>query len=245
MQNNICQFTYDATAIYLANATPNAISYNNIVKIGGDGSEPMVIWNQDGGGPYANYVTLRYAEANYGNGAWFHNAALSTAPASFVDAANMDFHLNSGSPLRGAGVRVADPDWGNVFGSAVDLGPFGIDLPSGALGSDGTGNPTPVIALVSSLNPSVAGQAVTFTATVSSNLATGAMQFLEGTTVVGAATVSGGIASLTTSALAAGSHSVIAVYGGDVNFNDATSPAITNWSRRTRQFLSPVRRILR
>ncbi len=61
----------------------------------------------------------------------------------------------------------------------------------------------------------VAGQSATITATVSPSLATGTVQFLDGVTVLGTGILSGGVASLSTSALAAGSHNLTANYSGD------------------------------
>jgi len=49
--------------------------------------------------------------------------------------------------------------------------------------------------------------------------------FKDGTTVLGTKTLSSGKATLTTSALAVGKHSITAVYGGNANFNGSTSPA--------------------
>jgi hypothetical protein len=74
--------------------------------------------------------------------------------------------------------------------------------------------------VVSSLNPSVAGQSVTFTATVTSPLtsATGTVSFNDGSVVFGSGTLnSSGIATYETSALAGGAHNITAVYGGDGN----------------------------
>jgi len=81
--------------------------------------------------------------------------------------------------------------------------------------------------VTSSLNPAVAGQTVTFTATVAPSAATGTVQFKDGATVIGTATVSGGAAALATSTLAAGGHSITAVYSGDGNYNGSTSSALT------------------
>ena len=75
--------------------------------------------------------------------------------------------------------------------------------------------------VVSSVNPSAVGQAVTFTATVrpaTSGTPTGTVTFSDGATVLGTGTLSLGKATFTTSALAVGSHSITASYGGDTNF---------------------------
>src|SRR3989441_759779 len=78
-------------------------------------------------------------------------------------------------------------------------------------------------------NPSTFGAGVTFTATVSgSGVPTGAVTFMDGTTTLGSASLNAsGQATLTTSLLAAGTHSITAVYGGDSSFNGSTSPVLS------------------
>ena len=80
---------------------------------------------------------------------------------------------------------------------------------------------TPAVSLDVSPNPSMSGQSVTFTASVGGdgyNTATGTVTFMDGASTLGTGSLSGGTASFTTSALAVGSHSITAVYGGDANF---------------------------
>jgi uncharacterized repeat protein (TIGR01451 family) len=83
--------------------------------------------------------------------------------------------------------------------------------------------------LTSSVNPSAYGQPVTFTATVtgSGGTPTGTVTFMDGASTLGAATLSGGQATFSTSALAVATHSITAVYGGDVNFTGSTSNAVS------------------
>ena len=87
--------------------------------------------------------------------------------------------------------------------------------------------------LVSSLNPSAAGQSVTFTATVSgpsgnTTVPTGTVSFLDGTTTLGTGALSAnGQGTFSTSLLSAGSHSITAVYSGDTNFAGSTSSVLT------------------
>jgi hypothetical protein len=84
--------------------------------------------------------------------------------------------------------------------------------------------------LVSSLNPSTDGQAVTFTATVTSK--SGAppngetVIFRKGSKVLGTGTLSGGSASFTTSTLPVGTDVITVVYGGDSEFLGSTSKAV-------------------
>jgi len=86
--------------------------------------------------------------------------------------------------------------------------------------------------LTSSGNPSIAGQSVTFTATVSavspgSGTPTGTVTFKDGSTTLGTATLASGKAAFTTSALSAGSHSITASYAGDSNFFPSASSTLT------------------
>src|SRR5260370_19161181 len=86
---------------------------------------------------------------------------------------------------------------------------------------------SPVVAVTSSNNPSVFGQPVTLTATLNPTNATCTVQFLDGVTNLGApVTVSNGTATLLTSSLSVGGHSITAVYSGDSNFAGSTSPAL-------------------
>jgi Big-like domain-containing protein/VCBS repeat protein len=84
--------------------------------------------------------------------------------------------------------------------------------------------------LVSSLNPSVVGQAVTFTARVSSSAGAPpngeTITFKNGSAVLGTGMLSSGMASLTTSSLAAGIYTITASYPGDANFAASTSPGL-------------------
>lgn len=82
-------------------------------------------------------------------------------------------------------------------------------------------------ALASSANPSAGGQKVTFTASVSPSAASGSVQFFDGSSSLGTATLSGGAASVSTATLTAGSHSITAKYNGDANFAVSTSAVLT------------------
>jgi hypothetical protein len=89
-----------------------------------------------------------------------------------------------------------------------------------------------VTAVASSLNPAIFGQTVTFTASVTpvapaTGTPTGTVTFKDGTATIGTGALSGGIAVFSTSNLAASSHSITAVYGGDSNFAGSTSAALT------------------
>jgi hypothetical protein len=82
--------------------------------------------------------------------------------------------------------------------------------------------------LISSPNPSGYGQAVTFTATVTSAgpTPTGKIRFMDGTTGLGMATLTGGVATLTKSKLAVGTHPITAQYLGDATSDKTTSSVL-------------------
>ncbi len=78
------------------------------------------------------------------------------------------------------------------------------------------------VALTSSLNPSLRGQSVTFTATVTTpdgggQMPDGIVSFLDGNTALSTVQLNGGVATYTTAALANGLHAITAVYSGDIN----------------------------
>jgi hypothetical protein len=82
--------------------------------------------------------------------------------------------------------------------------------------------------LVASLNPSNSGQAVTFTATVSSGSGTptGTVTFKDGTTTLGTVSLSGSQAQLSTSTLSVGTHPITATYNGSSTYSTSTSAAL-------------------
>ena len=87
--------------------------------------------------------------------------------------------------------------------------------------------------LTSSQNPSNFGQPVTFTAQVTGQQGfykgtpTGTVSFYDGTMNIGNSNLkSSGVATLTTSRLSVGTHSITATYNGDANFASSTSPVL-------------------
>ena len=90
---------------------------------------------------------------------------------------------------------------------------------------------TSSLTLTSSLNPATAGQTITFTARINPTNATGMVEFLSGTGVIGTAAISNGAAAFSTKDLAAGTYSIVARYGGDTTLLGATSSALNQTIR--------------
>ena len=81
------------------------------------------------------------------------------------------------------------------------------------------------VTVASSADPTVVGQPVLFTATISSSASgeTGTVQFDDNGVLIGSGTVSGGQATFETSSLALGTHPITAVYEGDDDFVGSSS----------------------
>lgn len=94
---------------------------------------------------------------------------------------------------------------------------------------------TPTIALISSINPGINGQPITFTATITGTIGnpppvpTGTVTFLDaGTALYSPVTVNAtGAAVFTISTLSAATHSITASYSGDSNYLPVTSSALS------------------
>ena len=85
--------------------------------------------------------------------------------------------------------------------------------------------------ITSSVNPSKFGQPVTFTVVISSIAGPPpdgeTVRFVAGGKTLGSATMTGGVAQFTTSAIPIGSHVVKAVYSGDANYLPVAYTAIS------------------
>lgn len=93
------------------------------------------------------------------------------------------------------------------------------------------------IILTTSPNPSTVGQSVLLAATIPPG-ATGTVQFIDGTTVLGTSSISGTVATFTTTSLSVGTHLMKAVYGGDRHYSSASSAPVTQTVRNILE--SPV-----
>ncbi len=113
---------------------------------------------------------------------------------------------------------------------------LGVNVPPNASGQNFIASPIlpTTTTLTSSLNPSIAGQPVAFTATVASTsgVPTGQVTFKDTGSVIGTVNLNNaGAATLTTSALSAGSHTITADYSGATTFYGSSSNPLTQQVR--------------
>jgi len=181
-------------------------------------------------GSAANYTILTQANAGYSGTSISFNVAGLPAGASFNSGA-----AELGNPFSLV-VTTASTTPSGTF-------PLTITASDGALSYIAYATlvvlPPTTTSLVSSLNPSNFGQAVSFTATVmatGSKTPTGTVTFNDGSLVLGTSVLdSSGMATYTASSLAVGQHSITAVYGGDAN-NAGSTSAVLNESVNTGDF---------
>jgi sugar lactone lactonase YvrE len=105
---------------------------------------------------------------------------------------------------------------------------FILGSPSNTLSQDVQAPSTTVLA--STPNPSTYGTSVSFVATVTPAggvTPTGKVTFLDGGAQIGAASLTNGVATLSTSSLAPGQHSISAVYSGGPGNSASTSQTLT------------------
>jgi hypothetical protein len=148
---------------------------------------------------------------------------LGTVPVNASDVATYTTSsLNIGvHSIKACFVSAVDPsgtyDFVNSCSPAI---PEAISLPS-TIGTTST-------TLTSSLNPSVVGQTVTFSATAATtgsfiSTPTGTVTFYDGANQIGSGILNNGVATLAISTLAAGLHNITASYLGSSTMAPSTS----------------------
>jgi hypothetical protein len=168
--------------------------------------------------------------STYGQAVTF-TATLTSSSGTPPDGENINF--NDGASLLGTGTLAGGV--ASFTTSSLKAGPHSIKA---AYGGDATfaaststaltqtvNKAATTTSLASSQNPSTAGQAVTFTATVSSaaGTPTGTVTFTSDGTLLGTKPLSGALASLKTSQLPTGSHTITATYNGGTNFSTSST----------------------
>ena len=163
------------------------------------------------------------------------------APGAGTPTGTVTF-LDGGSPIGTGTLSSGSATFTTstlATGSHTITASYGGDGNFNASTASLTGNPQVVnktnttTAVASSQNPSIFGQSVTLTATLSpvapgAGTPTGTVTFLDGGSPIGTGTLSSGSATFTTSTLATGSHTITASYGGDGNFNGSTASLTGN-----------------
>jgi Bacterial Ig-like domain (group 3)/FG-GAP-like repeat len=154
-----------------------------------------------------------------------------TITASVPNGPTGTITITTGGVTLGSGTITSSNGTVTITSSTL---PVGSDLITATYGGDATNNSatgtvtqtvtkaSPTETLTSSLNPSVFGQSVTFTATLPTNV-TGTVTFTNGGTALGTSTVTNGKATFATATLSAGSDSITATYSGDSNNSSATA----------------------
>ena len=131
-----------------------------------------------------------------------------------------------------ASLTTGDLTIGTHFITAVYSGDSNFTGSTSNTLSQVVANATTTTTLLSSINPSVSGKSVTFTATVSSSgggTPTGKIEYLNGTAVLATVKLTSGSAKYTTSKLPPGSNSITSVYGGDSNNSGSTSAPLNQF----------------
>ncbi len=156
------------------------------------------------------------------------SVTVTVSSGILLPTGNVDLSVDGGTPsIGGLTSGVATFNVGILSVGSHSLSATyaaqGDFLASSATGTLTVGLASSTTSVQSSLNPSAYGNSVTFTATVTPSTATGTVMFKDGSTTLGSGTVSGGVASFSTSTLAAATHTITAVYSGDTNYGTSTS----------------------
>ena len=168
----------------------------------------------------------------------------ATAPAAGAPSGTANF-LDAGGTIAGCGARAIAVGKATCTTSFATVGPHAITAVYSGDASFGVSTSVVLTQVVnkgatssvvtSSVNPSVSGQGLTYTATVTasapaSGTPTGTAAFNDaGLTIAGcgAQPLVAGIASCSVGYAAVGTHTITAAYSGDANFLISTSTAMT------------------
>ena len=219
-----------------------SIGIDLAVNGGADGVTPNDPGDSDtGANNLQNYPLI--ASASVAVGSATVSGTINSSPGA---ALQLDFFANVACSPSGNGegrTFIGSTDVTTDAGGDAAFGPLSLAVPDGegvitatatnAGGDTSEFSPCPqpangasTTALASSRNPSLVGESVTFTATVSGAAPGGSVQFADGPGVLGTAALEGGVATFATSVLALGTHPVSAVYSGDANNTPSTSPVL-------------------
>lgn len=236
--NSSGQVSFSTSTLPVGSDTITATYASNPVFAASNGSTVQVV--QTGATPTTTTVSSSPNPSVFGQSVTFTATVTS---GSGVPVGSVTF--TEGSTVLASNVAVDGSGHAAFSTSALAVGSNTITASfTGGTGwgnSSGSDSASPQVVnkdattttIGSSANPSVFSQAVTFTAAVTANspgsgTPTGTVTFKNGSTTLGTSTLDGtGHATLTTSTLTVGSHSITAGYNGDSNFNTSTSSALS------------------
>jgi hypothetical protein len=235
---------YGGGALYLENTTTTVSNCTVANNAAGDGIVPShstvtlnntIVANNTGGDisiPFFSSASLAGSHNLIGDGSGGLSDSLTGDPKLGLLTDNggptPTLALLRGSPaidagdatLLPAGVTTDQRGFNRVVGSKVDIGAYEVQTTDSS------------VALTAAPSPSVYGHAVTLTATVTLTLSgtrvtAGTVTFLDGGTVLagGVPVNASGQATLSTAALTAGSHTIVAAYSGATGFLRAAGAA--------------------
>jgi hypothetical protein len=173
----------------------------------------------------ANQITLiTVAPINLVYGS---TAMLSTTGGSGTGAVTFSGGISTGCSVTGSSLSVTNAG-GTCSVTATKAADANYNLTTSSSVSVTLTKAAASVRIASDNNPLAFSNSVTFTANVSSitGTPTGSVTFKDSTTVLGIGSLVNGSATYSTDALAIGSHSITAEYGGDTNFASSTSAII-------------------
>lgn len=188
----------------------SAATSPTVADVNGDGIADVIVVHELRGSRQGSPVTVFL-----GNG----DGTFSDSPRLYSGAA----YANSVATADVNGDGKPDLLIGSQCFSSSDCSTGAVSVMLGTAGVKTT------TTLTSSLNPSSHGQAVTFTATVTSSGPTpaGNVTFKDGTKGLKTVVLNGGVAAFTTTKLAVGTHQITAGYKGNFNSAKSTSSVLS------------------
>ncbi len=166
------------------------------------------------------------------------NSAYSQTLSTINSQGQLSFSLHSGNLPAGVNLNSST---GTISGTPTQSGMFAFTVRASDTITTGTfyedkaytiniAKLTSTTAIISSKNPSLVNQSITFTATItgSSGTPTGTVTFKDGASTLNTINVDAtGHAQYQTSALALGNHNITAVYNGNNIYNPSSSSILS------------------
>jgi autotransporter-associated beta strand protein len=218
-----------------ANLTLNGQRFQ-LSYLGGQGHDVVLTHIRD------TTTTTLVADTNpsvFGQTVMFTATVAGAALGANAPTGAVTFLLDGSIPL---GTGSLSSGRAGVTTSALDVGSHTITAMYSGDGSFTSSTSTPLSETINQANATVAvsssaaaavyGQPVTLTAAVQAaspgmGVPSGTVMFLDGANALGTGSLQGGSATLVSSALGIGNHTITAVYSGDDHFMAGTSPAMT------------------